>query len=159
MAVNGLPNADRIFAGQLLQIPAAGDGMLPVEFSNNAPGAPNTEGKHILVRLSDQRVFAYEDGELLREFVVSTGLPGTPTVQGDYAIYLKYRSQRMVGPGYDLPGVPYVMYFYQGYGLHGTYWHNNFGQPMSHGCVNLRTPDAAWLYDWAPMGTPVRVIY
>ena len=45
----------------------------------------------------------------------------------------------MSGPGYYLPGVPYVMYFYQGYGLHGTYWHDNFGQPMSHGCVNLPT--------------------
>lgn len=63
----------------------------------------------------------------------------------------------MSGPGYYLPDVPYVMYFYRGYGLHGTYWHNNFGVPMSHGCVNLRTEDAAWLFDWASVGTPVTV--
>lgn len=49
----------------------------------------------------------------------------------------------MTGPGYDLPNVPYTMYFYQGYGLHGTYWHNNFGTPMSHGCVNMPTPERA----------------
>jgi lipoprotein-anchoring transpeptidase ErfK/SrfK len=53
--------------------------------------------------------------------------------------------------------VPYVMYFFEGYGLHGTYWHNNFGHPMSHGCVNLRTPDAKWFYNWAEIGTPVLV--
>jgi lipoprotein-anchoring transpeptidase ErfK/SrfK len=61
----------------------------------------------------------------------------------------------MSGPGYNLPNVPYTMYFYRGYAIHGTYWHNNFGSPMSHGCVNLATPDAQWLYNWAPMHTRV----
>jgi len=51
--------------------------------------------------------------------------------------------------------VPYTMYFYRGYAIHGTYWHSNFGRPMSHGCVNMRTQDAAWLYSWAVVGTPV----
>jgi hypothetical protein len=41
------------------------------------------------------------------------------------------------------------MYFYGGYALHGTYWHNNFGQPMSHGCVNLETGNAQKLFEWA----------
>jgi lipoprotein-anchoring transpeptidase ErfK/SrfK len=49
------------------------------------------------------------------------------------------------------------MYFYQGYGTHGTYWHTNFGQPMSHGCVNMTIGDAQWLYNWAPVGTLVVV--
>jgi len=90
---------------------------------------------------------------------VSTGLPGTPTVTGRYSIYQKAASQAMSGPGYYLPNVPWVMYFYRGYSFHGTYWHNNFGHPMSHGCVNMRTPDAKWLYDWAPIGTLVVVHY
>jgi lipoprotein-anchoring transpeptidase ErfK/SrfK len=64
----------------------------------------------------------------------------------------------MWGPGYDLPNVQWVMYFYRDYSLHGAYWHNNFGQPMSHGCVNMRNEDAKWLYDWAPEGTSVMVI-
>jgi hypothetical protein len=46
------------------------------------------------------------------------------------------------------------MYFYSGYALHGTYWHENFGQPMSHGCVNLRTADAQWLFNWAGPALP-----
>ena len=63
----------------------------------------------------------------------------------------------MTGPGYYLPGVPYTMYFYKGYALHGTYWHDNFGTPMSHGCVNLETNDAEWLYEFASVGTLVNV--
>ena len=63
----------------------------------------------------------------------------------------------MSGPGYFLPGVPFTMYFYKGYGLHGTYWHNNFGTPMSHGCVNLTIPDSEWLYGFASIGTLVNV--
>ena len=80
-------------------------------------------------------------------------------MRGSYTIQRKYVSTRMTGPDYDLPGVPYTMYFYQGYALHGTYWHSNFGQPMSHGCVNMRTSDAEWLYQFAPVGTAVRVQY
>ena len=60
---------------------------------------------------------------------------------------------------YDLANVPYVMYFHEGYGLHGTYWHNNFGTPMSHGCVNLSTGDAGWFYNWASVGTKVVTHY
>jgi lipoprotein-anchoring transpeptidase ErfK/SrfK len=79
-------------------------------------------------------------------------------VKGDYNIYVKYRTDDMSGPDYFLPDVPYTMYFYQGYGIHGTYWHNSFGRPMSHGCVNLPIDEAAWFFNWANEGTPVRVI-
>jgi lipoprotein-anchoring transpeptidase ErfK/SrfK len=65
----------------------------------------------------------------------------------------------MSGPGYYLPNVPYVMYFYRGYGLHGTYWHHNIGTPMSHGCVNLPTAEAGWLFNWASVGTKVVTHY
>ena len=65
----------------------------------------------------------------------------------------------MSGPGYYLTNVPYTMYFYKSYGIHGTYWHNNFGYPMSHGCVNMRTSEAHWLYDFSPMGTLVYIHY
>jgi lipoprotein-anchoring transpeptidase ErfK/SrfK len=63
----------------------------------------------------------------------------------------------LLGYDYYLEGVPYVMYFYRDYAIHGTYWHNNFGTPMSHGCVNVNTPDAGWLFNWAPVGTVVNV--
>jgi lipoprotein-anchoring transpeptidase ErfK/SrfK len=99
------------------------------------------------VDLSNQRVYAYEGDVMINSFLVSTGTWATPTVTGQYRVYVKYGSATMSGPGYYLPNVPYVMYFYKGYGLHGTYWHNNFGTPMSHGCVNLRTDDAGWLFN------------
>lgn len=111
------------------------------------------------VDLTNQRVYAYEGDTVVNSFIVSTGTWQTPTVTGQYNIYVKYRSAKMSGPGYYLPDVPYIMYFYKGYGLHGTYWHNNFGTPMSHGCVNLTIDDAGWLYNWASVGTLVNVHY
>lgn len=163
MSINQIANINHIEVGQTLTVPSSptGDSPPPVvaQSAPVGPAAPSSTGKQILVDLSEQMTYAYEDGVLLRSFLVSTGLPATPTVVGDFNIYVKYRAVRMTGPGYDLPNVPYTMYFYAGYGLHGTYWHNNFGHPMSHGCVNLRTPDAEWLYNWAPVGTPVRVVY
>jgi lipoprotein-anchoring transpeptidase ErfK/SrfK len=101
------------------------------------------------INLSSQSLAAYEGDVPVYWALVSTGTRWTPTVTGRYHIYLKVRSQSMSGPGYYLPNVPYVMFFYRAYSLHGTYWHSNFGQPMSHGCVNLRTEDAQWLYEWS----------
>ncbi len=119
-------------------------------------GGGNGE-RWIDVDLSEQRLYAYEGDTVVNTFVVSTGTWQYPTVTGTFKIYVKLRYTDMSGPDYYLPDVPYVMYFYKGYGLHGTYWHNNFGVPMSHGCVNLSIPDAAWLYNWASVGTVVRV--
>jgi lipoprotein-anchoring transpeptidase ErfK/SrfK len=63
------------------------------------------------------------------------------------------------GEYYNVTDVPDVMYFTGvGHAIHGTYWHNNFGSVMSHGCINLPLDVAAWLYDWTPMGTPVRIV-
>jgi len=115
------------------------------------------EGLWIDVDLSEQRVTAYEGSNAVREFIVSTGTSAHPTVTGQFRIYVKLKSTAMAGPGYYLPGVPFTMYFYKGYSLHGTYWHNNFGVPMSHGCVNMFTPDAEWLFNWASVGTLVNV--
>jgi lipoprotein-anchoring transpeptidase ErfK/SrfK len=119
-----------------------------------------TGGVHwIEVDLTNQRVYAYEGQTLVNSFIVSTGAAPRLTVTGSYHVYERHVSGNMWGPGYFLPDVPYIMYFYKGYALHGTYWHNNFGTPMSHGCVNLATPDAEWLYYWSSMGTLVKVHY
>ncbi|PWH20449.1 MAG: hypothetical protein DDG59_00250 [Anaerolineae bacterium] len=109
----------------------------------------------IEVDLSSQTSHAYIGRTWVRSFLVSTGTWQHPTVTGVYRIYVKYRYANMSGPDYFLPNVPYVMYFYKGYGLHGTYWHQNFGVPMSHGCVNYSIADAAWLFDFASIGTVV----
>jgi lipoprotein-anchoring transpeptidase ErfK/SrfK len=117
------------------------------------------DGRWIDVNLSEQQIYAYEGNTVVNTFIVSTGLPDTPTVTGEYRIYVKVPLQDMSGPGYYLTDVPWVMFFYEDYGFHGTYWHNNFGAPMSRGCVNLSVDDAAWLYNWASVGTPVSVHY
>ncbi len=169
---NGIYNANNIYSGQRLTIPG-GDASVD-ETANNTttsksnfsrtadepdPGAYVGEGRELVVDLSSQMAYAYEDGVLKKSSLVSTGLPVTPTVQGNYNIWHKTPAQTMSGPGYYLPNVQWVMYFYQGYGFHGTYWHENFGQPMSRGCVNMTNEDARWFYEFASLGTPVHVRY
>lgn len=109
------------------------------------------------VDLSEQRMYAYEGDTLVRTFIVSTGTWQTPTLTGRFKVWIKLRSAPMSGPGYYLPDVPYIMYYDGDYGIHGTYWHNNFGVPMSHGCVNLSIPDAEWAYNFAAVGTVVNI--
>lgn len=149
MSANGISNPNLIWVGQRLKI-AKGS-------SSGTPGSATgpTSGRWIDINLRTQRLTAYQGSAAVFSALISGGLPATPTVVGRFRIYTKLVSTRMRGPGYDLPGVPYTMYFYRGYGIHGTYWHNNFGHPMSHGCVNMRTQDAAWLFNWASVGTLV----
>lgn len=125
----------------------------------------DTYDKWIEVDLSEQRTTAYEGAKPVRSFTVSTGIPGTEyeTVTGEFAIWHKTRVQTMTGGSradgsyYSTPNVEWVSYFYKDYALHGAWWHNDFGTPRSRGCVNLRNPDAQWLWHWAPMGTKVIV--
>jgi lipoprotein-anchoring transpeptidase ErfK/SrfK len=168
-AANGIANPNRVYAGQRLVIPGRGTTRAapaqPVASGQTYPASPPSTpagghgGRWIDVDLSAQRLTAYEGDTPVRSTLVSTGLPRTPTPTGRYRVYVKYASTLMSGPGYYLPNVPYVMYFYRGYSVHGTYWHSNFGHPMSHGCVNLPTPEAQWLYNWASVGTLVNIHY
>lgn len=127
-------------------IPHSLDNLTPIKM-------PQTKDKWIRVDLSEQTVVAYQGKKAIRAFIISSGLPGTPTVTGEFHIRTKVTSQTMTGGTgsmyYNLPGVKWVQYFYQDYGFHGTYWHNNFGRPMSHGCINMTDADAKWLFDWA----------
>ena len=113
------------------------------------------KGRWIEIDISAQRLTAWNGGKRVRSFLISTGKRRTPTRVGTFAVQTKLRRTRMRGRGYDVPNVPYVMYYSGGYALHGAYWHNRFGTPVSHGCVNLRTASARWLYNWASVGTPV----
>jgi LysM repeat protein len=159
---NSISDPNSIYPGQMLIIPQASTvtdlGIISPTQLHNAPQPTVTSGKQIIVSLSNQRIYAYENGQLVRTTLASTGLPATPTVLGNFTVQRKYESQTMSGPGYYLPNVQWVSYFYAGYAIHGTYWHNNFGQPMSRGCVNLTNEEARWYYDFAPIGTPVTVI-
>lgn len=153
MVANGLPNAGFVWAGQKLRVNA------PPTVESLMRVAPANGARWIEVNLSDQTLTAWQGDVPVLYTSVSTGTYLYPTVTGRFAINTKYSSQRMTGPGYDLPGVPWVMYFYSGYAIHGAYWHNNFGTPMSHGCVNMRPSEAEMLYAWADYGTEVYVHY
>jgi lipoprotein-anchoring transpeptidase ErfK/SrfK len=133
--------------------------------------------RKLFVYLDSQRVDAVENDKVVRTFQVSTGKTKTPTVTGSFYIYDRYRHKKMrsdVGKGqpgfYEVEDVPYTQFFHKDFAFHGAYWHNNFGQPASHGCVNMATKeqnkrwpnvseDAGWLYQWAALGLPVTVTY
>ncbi len=161
----------KLIAGETLYAPQ--QELKQAEFNGLAFSAPTlatlmsptnvlgttSEDKHIEVDLTHQRVYAFEGSRKVYDFPTSTGKWGrTPT--GEFRIWVKMKSVLMHGGSgadyYYLPNVPYTMFFSnnevaasRGFSLHGTYWHNNFGHPMSHGCVNLRTEDAKTLFEWA----------
>ena len=130
------------------------------------PGPQQGGYKEIVVSISQQALWAYENGEMVISTYVSTGTEDskeTTTPVGYHTILTKYPVQTMSGvindEEYNVPDVPDVMYFdNDGNALHGAYWHNNFGSKMSHGCVNLPLDVAHWMYEWAPIGTAVTVI-
>jgi lipoprotein-anchoring transpeptidase ErfK/SrfK len=160
---NNIANTSLIFFGQSLIIPGSSPGSAATGVAA-APVPTVTYGdRWIDVDLTNQRLVAYEGSTPVYYAFISSGLYPYLTVTGQFEVYQRYQYQDMNGYrlGYDyyLPNVPYVQYFYKDYALHGTYWHNNFGTPMSHGCVNLATPDAQWLYNWSTYGTVVNVHY
>jgi lipoprotein-anchoring transpeptidase ErfK/SrfK len=118
---------------------------------------PAHRGRWIEVNLSRQRLIAWENGRVVYSTAISSGKRGTPTRRGVFAIQSKYRAKTMRGRGYVAPNVPYTMFYSGGYAIHGAYWHNRFGRPVSHGCVNLPVGQARRLYSWAGVGTRVVV--
>lgn len=125
-----------------------------------------TGTKKIIVDRSEQQLYAYDGDQLFLQATTSTGLLLTPTPRGTFHVFRKVPSRYMQGPlpylidqeVYDLPGVPWTMYFTgMGAAIHGTYWHSNFGNPHSHGCVNLPPTVARELYYWTDLGTTVVV--
>lgn len=121
--------------------------------------------KRIIVDRSEEMLYAYDGDTLFMKESISTGLEFTPTPRGTFVIYKMTPSRYMQGPlpgvsdqVYDLPGVPWDLYFTQGGAvIHGAYWHDKFGQAWSHGCVNLPPQKAKELYMWAEVGIPVTV--
>lgn len=125
-----------------------------------------TSSKRIVVDRGEQKLYAYDGETLFMEEKISTGIELTPTPRGTFTIYKKTPSRYMQGPlpyltvskYYDLPGVPWNLYFTEdGAVVHGAYWHNSFGKPYSSGCVNLPPEQAHTLYSWAELGTTVTV--
>jgi lipoprotein-anchoring transpeptidase ErfK/SrfK len=163
-----------------LPIPPAQPNPVTTDAAAAAPGWPKTtaqttlagrsshpasSGHWVDVNLSKQQVTAYNGSTPIKTVWTSTGTRRHPTVVGTFHVWLRLRSTTMSGGSYQagdhyrLPGVPWVQYFYRGFALHGTYWHRNFGHPMSHGCVNLTIDDSAWFYNFGFLGMAVRTHY
>lgn len=156
-----------VFNGQIIDYPKtslAQANFSPEDSSSQVLGTKNAAGeeKWIEVSLDQQRLRAWEGNRIILEFPISSG-KWAPTPKGDFTIWYKTRYQRMKGGSkdldtyYDLPNVPNNMFFYQGFAIHGAYWHNNFGHPMSHGCVNSPLAQVAQLFEWAGPVVPPNV--
>ncbi len=155
--LNGLQNNSIPEPGRVLRIPSANalellEGMgqwLDWELY------PTFTERWIEVNLNEQMAIAYEGAVPVRVFVISSGVGSSPTVTGTFRIWVKIAMQdmrggsRAAGDSYHVTEVKHVQYFYEDYGFHGTYWHSNFGTPMSRGCINLTEEDAMWLFEWA----------
>lgn len=149
------------FHNQVMPVPKSVVHTAKKESSTEVLG-DSTSNKRIEVDLTNQRLYAIENGNRVYDFPISSGKPWWATPTGTFRIWVKLRYTRMqggsqaLGTYYNLPNVPYTMFFYndqvpkwKGYGIHGAYWHNNFGQPMSHGCINMKEEDVAQIYYWA----------
>jgi hypothetical protein len=129
----------------------------PEELTPITPEIP-WENKRIEVNLTTQTLTAFEYDKIVFQTTISSGIPygKTATSVGKFHIDPKTPSKHM-GNGnlfagvddYELPGVPWTSFFTgDGQAFHGTYWHENFGTPMSHGCINMRTEEAKWVFRW-----------
>lgn len=140
--------------------------LAALEAQKGAVLGAQSDERWIEIDLSEQKIYAHNGDKVDYEFLISSG-KFAPTPVGEFRIWIKLRYTKMSGgvPGtgtyYYLPNVPYTQYFHQGVGLHGCYWHQNFGHPMSHGCVNMATPDAEKLFYWTspPVGIGQNIVY
>lgn len=157
-----VPDLAAMFEGITVNVPRE---VLADSGETKVLGQASPSDRWIEVDLSEQVLRAWDGSQLFLETKISSGLPGTPTPKGDFRVWVKLRATKMEGGEgryyYNLPNVPYVMYFenedvpgWKGYGIHGTYWHNDFGTPHSHGCVNVPTSVAQDLYYWATPSLP-----
>ncbi|MBU2566524.1 L,D-transpeptidase [Patescibacteria group bacterium] len=126
--------------------------------------ASTTGGKHITVNLKEQRMRAYENGRLVNTFLISSGKYGFWTQKGLHSVLAKlpvvhyaWTYSKDNPNNYDLGDVPYNLRIYPHTYIHYAYWHNSFGRPMSHGCVNVNLANIKWIYRWADEGVPVLV--
>ena len=132
------------------------------ELTTLSPEVPDQD-KHIVVDLSTQLVTAFEGEKLVFSQRCSSGVKGTDTPKGEFTTYHKGPSVHMTNEGdavenetvYSLPGVPWCSFFTgAGNAFHGTYWHNDYGRPRSHGCVNLPSESAKFIYRWTKPTVP-----
>lgn len=132
-------------AESMRRIPA--DQLLPI--------SPERPDKWIRISIPDQRLVCFEEGAVVFETRIASGVHGLGTPLGEFRMILQRHTSRMTGADYDLPGVPFPVYFTStGVAIHGTYWHNDYGRRHSHGCVNVTSEAARWIWRWVEPHVP-----
>lgn len=127
----------------------------PIHPEDLKPLSPHVRDKRVEISLADQLLVALEDDEPVFTTLISSGVGGSlSTPRGHHHIVFKAPSRHMVGVDFDLPGVSFDSYFWGAIAIHGTYWHNDFGRPRSHGCVNVPPEAAKWLFRWTVPAVP-----
>lgn len=160
--VNGRAIADTSnLAAEVVEKLEAGEAVFPIAVTETPFESVNLLRK-IDVNLSSQTATLYENGAVVRSWKISSGKAATPTDVGNFRVYAHVRSQTMKsrepdGSITETPNVPWVTYFNGDEGFHGTYWHNDFGNRRSHGCVNMPIDVAKYVYEWSPVGLEVSV--
>ncbi len=155
--LNELQNKSTLEPGRVLRLPSESALELLEGMSQRLDRAlyPTVTERWVEVDLNEQMAIAYEGVRPVKVFVISSGFGDNPTVTGTFRIWVKIAMQdmrggsRAAGDSYHVTEVKNVQYFFEDYAFHGTYWHSNFGTPMSRGCINLTEEDAEWLFSWA----------
>ncbi len=111
----------------------------------------------VSVDLSDQTLIAYEGRVAIKTFVVSTGDADHPTLKGRYRVKAMWEKIDVIGQDYYFHDVPYFIKYYGSFAIHAATWHDDFGAPVSHGCVNMKLADAQWLYEFLKVGDLVYI--
>ena len=148
------------FAAQL----ATGDAVFQTPVTETAP-VITTLARTVEVNLSTQTAHLFENGNVVGTYAISSGRAATPTPTGHFTVNAYTRIQDLgalcynpeAENSYCTEDVPWITWFAPDIAFHGTYWHNNFGTPMSHGCVNMTESAAKFVYDWTARGTEVWV--
>ncbi len=146
------------------QLSTTGNGSFALPVNEVAPVIVSV-ARRIEVDLGAQRTYLFENGNVVQSYAISSGLSGTPTPTGNFRVFAHTRIQDLGALCYNpeavnsycTKDVPWLTWFAPDIAFHGAYWHNNFGTPMSHGCVNMPINVAKFVYDWSPEGTEVWV--
>jgi lipoprotein-anchoring transpeptidase ErfK/SrfK len=162
ISLQWLQRSGKFLAGAALTLTALGIWVIPTHstpvgesIAKKMMELEASKERWIQIDLKKQRLIAWEGANPVYAIVISTGKGSTPTRPGIFNIQTKLAKSRMKGADYDVPNVPYVMFYQGNYAIHGAFWHRRFGTPVSHGCVNVAVNHARWLFDWASVGTPV----
>jgi lipoprotein-anchoring transpeptidase ErfK/SrfK len=129
----------------------------PEQIAQRMTQLKNSNQRWLEINVTTQRLTAWEGNNAVYAVIISTGKQSTPTATGLFTLENKQPLARLRGSNFDVPDVPYVLYYEGGGAIHGAYWLNRFGRPISHGTTYMAVNHARWLYNWSTVGMPIAI--